>query len=141
MKRLSESLNFLSDFTNSFKIETTTIYCIIIPSNFGLKTHKELARLFSKHYDMILRHKYLEIADFVNNRPNKLVGELVEQAIDSFSSAITLLSSQQRNSSEPLVICKPLVENGKFIENKQHIEDMFSLMQAIVKDLAIEYAN
>lgn len=59
MKRLSGSLNFLSQFTDNFVVETTAIYCIIEPANFGLKTHKELARLFSKHYDVIAKLDFL----------------------------------------------------------------------------------
>ena len=71
--------------------------------------------LFSKHYDVIMKHRNSEIEDFVSNRPNDIVRELVNEAINLFFSVITLLSGQRRNASEPVVFYEPLVKDGKFV--------------------------
>ena len=132
MKRLAKSLNFLSNFTDNFVAETTAVYCIIEPDAFGVKTHKELARLFSKHRNS-------EIEDFVSNRPNDIVRELVNEAINLFFSVITLLSGQRRNASEPVVFYEPLVKDGKFVEDRMQIVNRVSLMKDVIKDLTIEF--
>ncbi len=139
MKRLAKSLNFLSNFTDNFVAETTAVYCIIEPDAFGVKTHKELARLFSKHYDVIMKHRNSEIEDFVSNRPNDIVRELVNEAINLFFSVITLLSGQRRNASEPVVFYEPLVKDGKFVEDRVQIVNRVSLMKDVIKDLTIEF--
>lgn len=135
MKRLIESLQFLKDFINRFDVETTAIYCVLNPSDYGLNNHKALAKLFAKHEDMLVNKKGEFLKEHLASRPNKRYLENIVNAIEFVSIASNLLSQQDHDSSEPVVIEIPLVIDSKFIESKKETIEKMALMKTFIDGL------